>query len=135
MNLQSILYGVVQYSIKLKIVSFNGDGWTKFGDEFVYVGSLAPQEYTSFTVVFNAAIAGNVTNVVIAGSNMTGNVTNSCDAEIVNKTEPTPGSTPEPTPKHDEPVTQYADKHATGNPIILLLLVIMVIIPIRIRKK
>lgn len=88
---------------------------------------MAPQEYTSFTVVFNAAIAGNVTNVVIAGSNMTGNVTNSCDAEIVNKTEP--------TPKHDEPVTQYADKHATGNPIILLLLVIMVIIPIRIRKK
>ncbi len=96
---------------------------------------MAPQEYTSFTVVFNAAIAGNVTNVVIAGSNMTGNVTNSCDAEIVNKTEPTPGSTPEPTPKHDELVTQYADKHATGNPIILLLLVIMGTIPIRIRKK
>ena len=115
----------------LKFVSFEGDGWTKVGDKFIYAGILAPQKSASFTVVFNATIAGNVTNVVIAGSNMTANVTSSVDVEIVNKTEPTP----HPTPESGKPVTQYVDKHATGNPIILLLLVILAIIPIRIRKK
>jgi uncharacterized repeat protein (TIGR01451 family) len=115
----------------LKFVSFEGDGWTKVGDKFIYAGILAPQKSASFIVVFNATIAGNVTNVVIAGSNMTANVTSSVDVEIVNKTEPTP----HPTPESGKPVTQYVDKHATGNPIILLLLVILAIIPIRIRKK
>ena len=125
----------------LKFVSFKGDGWTKVGDKFVYAGSLAPQKSASFTVVFAATIAGNVTNVVIAGSNMTSNVTNSSDIEIVNKTKPTPHPTPKPTPKPvpepvpKETVEHFVDKHETGNPIILLLLVILAIIPIRIRKK
>ena len=129
----------------LKYNSFSGKGWTKVGDKFTYSGELGIGESASFTITFDAVKEGNVTNSVVAGSNMTEEVDDHVDVEIVNKTtpkpdpEPTPDPNPNPTPepndnstdKHVKAINEPVTMHATGNPIILLLLVLMAIIPLR----
>ena len=75
---------------------------------------------------------------------MTDEIGDDVEVEVVNKTNPhprphpKPEPRPEPTPENEtvkhKPVSEPATMHATGNPIILLLLAIMAIIPLRRRK-
>ena len=131
----------------LKYNSFTGDGWTKVGDKFIYNGVLGIGESASFTMEFTAVKEGNVNNGISAGSNMTEEVDDDVDVEIVNKTkpapgpEPTPGPTPDPTPSPENETVEKTDEfnkpvvmRETGNPIILLLLVILALIPLKRRK-
>jgi uncharacterized repeat protein (TIGR01451 family) len=137
----------------LRYDSFKGDGWTKVGNKFIYSGILAPGESASFEMVFYATKAGDVTNNVVAGSNMTDEIGDDVELEIVNKTKPHPKPHPKPEPRpHPKPdpkpepkpvpengtTEKVTGKSATmpsaGNPIILLLLAIMAIIPLRRRK-
>ena len=119
----------------LEFVSFMGDGWNKVGNLYLYEGSLAANESVSFTILCTATKVANVTNVAVAGSNMTGNVNASADVTIVNGT----GPTPEPTPDYPQDAKSSAhvpmDSKATGNPIIILLLIIFALVPLRRRKQ
>ena len=112
----------------LLYITFSGNGWSKVGDKFIYDGVLAPGESASFTVTYMTFIAGNFTNTVIAGSNMTENVTDSVEFEIMGKDKPPIDDNK--TKAHKE----SAVMHETGNPIALLMLVIFALIPI-IRRK
>ena len=120
----------------LEYISFSGNGWTKVGNKFTYSGVLAPNEQASFKIVFKAIKAGNITNVVIAGANMTGNVTDSADVEIIAKNgtkhDDKNNSKTHPAPKK---VSHATKMHETGNPLVLLLLAIIAIIPIKRRKQ
>ena len=49
--------------------------WDKEGDKWTYVGALAPGKSASFVVIYNTTKSMNIDNVVIAGSNETGNET------------------------------------------------------------
>ena len=70
---------------------------------------------------------------------MTGNVNASADVTIVNGTGPTPEPTPEPTLDYPQDAKSSAhvpmDSKATGNPIIILLLIIFALVPLRRRKQ
>ena len=130
----------------LEFVSFSGDGWNKLGNLYLYTGSLAANESVSFTIVCNATKVANVTNVAVAGSNMTGDVNASADV-VITEEVPTPEPTPEPTPvptpdpAHEDAkdvksmVNVPMDSKATGNPIIMLLLIIFALVPLRRRKQ
>ncbi|MBR6024597.1 MAG: DUF11 domain-containing protein [Methanobrevibacter sp.] len=117
----------------LEFISFNGDGWTKEGNRYLYSGSLAAGESISFTIVCNATKAGNVTNVVVAGSNATGNVSDSVDVSISDNV--VPDKKPVKDVADEKPAKHtVVDAKATGNPIIMLLLIIFVLVPLRRRK-
>ena len=117
----------------LEFISFNGDGWTKEGNKYIYSGSLAAGESISFTIVCNATKAGNVTNVVVAGSNATGNVSDSVDVSISDNV--VPDKKPVKDVADEKPAKHtVVDAKATGNPIIMLLLIIFVLVPLRRRK-
>ncbi|WP_405279127.1 hypothetical protein [Methanobrevibacter sp.] len=142
------VYVIEHFPDGLKYDSFKGEGWTKVGNKFIYSGVLGIGESASFEMVFYATKEGSVINSVVAGSNMTDEIGDDVEVEVVNKTkphprphpkpEPRPEPRPEPTPENEtvkhKPVSEPATMHATGNPIILLLLVIMAIIPLRRRK-
>ena len=125
----------------LEFVSFAGDGWSKEGNSYYYSGSLAPGESVSFTIICNATEVGNVTNVATVFSDLVGNVSDNADVSIINGTGPQPGPQPEPQPEPVDPETPEKhthvpmDKKATGNPIILLLLIILSFIPLRRRRN
>jgi uncharacterized repeat protein (TIGR01451 family) len=119
---------------ELKYVKFIGKGWTKVGDKFVYSGVLAPGEQAILKIIFQAISAGNVTNIVIAGSNMTSTVQANSTVKIVNETDEPPVD-PNDTETHEHvESTKPVEMPATGNPIMMLLLVIVAIIPLRRRK-
>ncbi|MEE0939953.1 CARDB domain-containing protein, partial [Methanobrevibacter sp.] len=142
------VYVIEHFPEGLKYDSFKGEGWTKVGNKFIYSGVLGVGESASFEMVFYATKEGSVINSVVAGSNMTDEIGDDVDVEVVNKTkphprphpkpEPRPEPRPEPTPENEtvkhKPVSEPATMHATGNPIILLLLAIMAIIKLRRRK-
>ena len=123
----------------LQYNSFTGDGWTKVGNKFIYKGVLGIGENASFTMVFTAVKEGNVINVISAGSNMTEEIDDEADVEVVNKTEP--DSHPQPTPgPENETVEKTAEfnnpvvMRETGNQIFMLLLVILALMPLKRRK-
>ena len=125
----------------LEFVSFAGDGWSKEGNSYYYSGSLAPGESVSFTIICNATAVANVTNVATVFSDLVGNVSDNADVSIINGTGPQPGPQPEPQPEPVDPETPEKHTHvpmdnkATGNPIILLLLIILAFIPLRRRRN
>jgi uncharacterized repeat protein (TIGR01451 family) len=119
------IFVIEKPSKNLKFVDFDGDDWIKSGNKFMFLGSLAPGESASFTVVFKAVKAGIATNVVVAGSNMTSDVTDSVNI-IIKGNE---------TPIDDNGTSEHSvGRYATGNPVILLLLAIIAVIPIKRRK-
>ena len=131
------VYVIENIPDELEYDSFKGEGWTKVGNKFIYSGVLSVGESASFEMIFYAIKEGNATNTVVAGSNMTKEINDDVYVEVINKTTPEP--TPEPVPEndtinHESAVGESATMHATGNPIILLLLAIMVIIPLKRRK-
>ena len=110
----------------LEFISFHGEGWTKVGNKYLYSGTLAAGESISLTIVCNATKAANVTNVAIAGSNMTGNVSANASVSI--------NETPVEPVVPEEPENVPIDTKATGNPIFMLLLIIFALVPLRRRK-
>ena len=133
----------------LEFVSFTGSGWTRDGNRYDYNGSLDSNESVTLTIICRAIEAGYVTNVVIAGSNLTGNVSDNVVVQVIDEEEvdPTPDPTPTPTPAptpipdsepadgDDKPVKVSVDDKATGNPVLELILVILMVIPLRRRKQ
>ena len=59
----------------LEYDSFEGVNWMKTGNKFNYLPTLKIGENASFNITFKAVISGNLTNIVIAGSNETDNKT------------------------------------------------------------
>ena len=129
----------------LEFVNFTGSGWTRDGNRYDYNGSLDSNESVTLTIICRAIEAGYVTNVVIAGSNLTGNVSDNVVVQVIDEEEvdPTPDPTPAPTPipdsepadGDDKPVKVSVDDKATGNPVLMLILVILMVIPLRRRKQ
>ena len=113
--------------------------WTYVGDgKFVYGKTLGVGETASFIVVFNTTSVGFKVNSVIAGNNITNNTVNSTNTtRVVNDTvppEPKNHTTKHPVHhKHHVPKHIKQDKYATGNPITLLLLALL--IPLIRRKQ
>ena len=135
------IYVIDELPDGLEFVSFAGDGWSKEGNSYYYSGSLAPGESISFTIICNATVVANVTNVATVFSDLVGNVSDNADVSIINGTGPQPGPQPEPQPEPVDPESPEKhthvpmDKKATGNPIILLLLIILAFIPLRRRRN
>lgn len=128
----------------LEYYKFTGDKWSKHGNMFKYEGVLAPGKSASFTIFFKTIKEGNFTNVVVAGSNVTGNKTTENTTEVVdNKTTP---SKENKTPSKDNKTTH--EKYnvpkeaihkditlATGNPLFALLVVLIALGVVSKRKK
>ncbi|MBQ7929248.1 MAG: Cna B-type domain-containing protein, partial [Methanobrevibacter sp.] len=114
------------------------DDWTYEGNgKFTYNGILGVGESTSFIVVFTATTVGFKVNTVTAGNNLTNKTVNSTNTTNVTEEVPPEPDVPEDEPdvpqKHHVPKHVKPDKHATGNPILLLLLAL--VIPIIRRKQ
>ena len=119
----------------LKYVKFTGKGWTKVGNKFKFSNSLAPGDVAILKIIFKATKAGNITNVVVVTTNVTGKMSaESNSIKIINKTTPTPSPDPKPTINKHEKVNKPATMKETGNPIVMLILVILTIVPIFRRK-
>ena len=129
----------------------NGD-WTFDGkDKFTYGKTLGVGESANFTVIFNTTSVGFKINNVTAGNNITNETVNSTNnTTVVNKTVPPEPEPPEPEPPvpvppqpvppspevPSVPSKEIPDKHATGNPIFVLLLVLFTLsVNISRRKK
>jgi len=114
--------------------SYYGDGWIKEGNKFIYMYDLDVGESAGFIIVFNTTKSGNFTNIVIAGSNLTGNITTQNNTEVIqNHTE------------NKTIINNTTDKKtfikqdiglATGNPLLILLIALLTcVIPFRKQKK
>ncbi|MEE3418627.1 MAG: hypothetical protein VZQ62_04815 [Methanosphaera sp.] len=113
------------------------DDWIDEGDGmFTLARTFGIGESTSFIVYFEATTAGFKVNNVIAGNNLTNDTVTSSNTTNVTEEVPEP-DVPEEEPdvpeKHHVPKHVKPDKHATGNPIVLLLLALF--IPIIRRKQ
>lgn len=112
--------------------------WLNNGLSWTLNDALTPGEYTGFFVIFNTTGEGNFTNLITSG-NLTANDT----VEVLkNETSPTNETTPVvPDVPNEEVIT--GDKNivkevkissGTGNPILLVLLVLLNLIILRRRK-
>ena len=113
--------------------------WTFDGkSKFTYGKTLGIGESSNFTVVFNTTSVGLKFNKVTAGNNIT-NQTVHCtnSTNVTNETEPMPPKPIPPSPEdHKIPNEEMIRaKHATGNPIFVLLLVLFTLSVNISRKK
>ena len=128
------IYVVDELPDGLEFVSFDGNGWSKDGNVYSYSGRLGSGESASFTIVCKATKVANVTNVATVFLEIAGSVNASADVSIVNGTNN--GTNPvEPVTPEKGCVNVQIDSKATGNPLILLLLVVFAFIPLRRRKQ
>ena len=137
------------------------DRWDFDGkNKWTYKGIMAPGEKSQFTVFFKTVKAGNFTNIIGAGSNLTNettaeNVTEAFDNKTdnfnstpeVNESKIVPENSTVYKPNTDnENKTDAIDvskdlketdanfKRATGNPIFALLAVLLAVCVLRVRK-
>ena len=131
------IYVIDELPDGLEFVSFAGDGWSKVGNAYYYSGSLAPGESVSFTIVCNATKVCNVTNVATVFSDMAGNVSANADVSIIGGDQPVDPVEPVVPVEPDTPQPDHVpmDSKATGNPIMMLLLIILLFIPLRRRRN
>ena len=120
------VYVVEEVPSALSFVNYTGDKWIRQGYTFTYNATLLVGESASFTVFFNTQEAGNITNRVIAGCNLTGNITSASNTTQVLGNDTVV----------EENITQAIEtiidnNKTTGNPIFVLLLALFAIIPIR----
>ena len=101
--------------------------WIKNGLNWTFKGILTPGEYSRFYVVFNTTRSGNFTNVVTCG-----NITVNDTVEVKELENKTIDNKTENATKHDLKVS--TEKQQTGNPIVVLLLVLLNLIIIKRRK-
>lgn len=128
------IYVVDELPDGLEFVSFDGNGWSKDGNVYSYSGRLGSGESASFTIVCKATKVANVTNVATVFLEIAGSVNASADVSIVNGTNNGTDSVEQVTPEKGC-VNVPIDSKATGNPLILLLLVVFAFIPLRRRKQ
>ena len=121
----------------LSYFNFTGVNWTKNGDVFTYANTLGVGESVNFTVVFKTVKSGNFTNIVIASSNETGNV--SANNTTTVKTENHNNNTIDNKTKHNnttnQDIVKYNNKNnlsglgqgtpATGIPIFVLFIALI----------
>ncbi len=101
----------------LNYVGFNGDNWVKNDNVFTYLNTLGIGQSANFTVIFNTVKPGNYTNIVIAGSNETVNITtNNTTSVKENKTDNNTNHTNNKTNKnnHSNTVDHNSEKNLTG---------------------
>ena len=111
---------------------FAGNNWIKYGNTFVYNGTLNAGESVNFTITFRTTKAGNFTNVVVVDSPSTNKTTVNNTTEVNEPpSNPTDNNTDVPD---NSAVTSigYQDvsksvKNATGNPILVLLMVLAIL--------
>ena len=120
----------------LVYTGFTGDKWVKNGNKFVYTGSLAAGKSANFTIFFNTTKSGNLTNIVVAGADYVSNKTANNTTEVIenspvpgndtdNRTDVSDNSTAE---NQNTDINKSADvKNATGNPILVLLMVLAIL--------
>ncbi|MBQ8017368.1 MAG: hypothetical protein IJ258_04595 [Methanobrevibacter sp.] len=136
-----------KYDQGLIYYEFTGDKWSKKGDIFKYSGELNPGESASFTVFFNTTRVGEFTNSVIAGSNVTNNETtqnntvvlenhtnplNKSNNTILNKSSKNTILNKSEIPKKE---IKTNIKNATGNPLMALFAVFLIVGGFGIRKR
>jgi len=112
------------------------DDWIDEGDgRFTLARTLGIGESASLTVVFEATSAGFKVNNVTAGNNLTNETVKSSNTTNVTEEVPEPDVpvVPDVPHKHHVPKHVKPDTHATGNPIVLLLLALFV--PLLRRKQ
>jgi len=108
------------------------DDWIDEGDgRFTLARTLGIGESASLTVVFEATSAGFKVNNVTAGNNLTNETVKSSNTTNVTEEVPEPDvpevpDVPDVPHKHHVPKHVKPDTHATGNPIVLLLLALFV---------
>ncbi len=102
-------------------------------NKWTYDGVLAAGENASFIVVFDTSKAGNFTNTVEAGSDQTGSEEALNTTEVIEKSLPPEPPKPPVTSKHS---AGNLSDIKTGNPLLVLLLVLAVLglTPLRRRK-
>ncbi|OWT33602.1 hypothetical protein BGI41_01580 [Methanobrevibacter sp. 87.7] len=110
--------------------SFLGPDWIKSGNKFIYKKVLGVGESANFTVFFKTTKVGNFTNIIMAGSNETGNTTVNNTTRVVNKVK---HDKEESGKKVKQYVVKEIDIEKTGNPILLLLMALL-LIPLLKRK-
>ena len=125
------VYVIEEVPSSLSFINYDGDGWVKEGFTFKYSEKLSIGESANFTVFFNTKEAGNITNRVIAGSNMTGDIISASNTTQVLFND---------TVIEEENITHTIEtiidgNKDTGNPIFVLLLALFTIIPLRRFKK
>ena len=105
--------------------------WINNGLSWILNDTLTPGEYTGFFVTFATASAGNFTNVVTAG-NLTANDT----VEVINSTVPDGSNATDVIPPEDSVDVENKAilSKETGNPILLILLVLLNLVILRRRK-
>ncbi len=130
----------------LNYVGFNGDNWVKNDNVFTYLNTLGIGQSANFTVIFNTVKPGNYTNIVIAGSNETVNITtNNTTSVKENKTDNNTNHTNNKTNKnnHSNTVDHNSEKNltgiaqgtpATGLPIVAFLIALLCLLIPRRRK-
>ena len=119
--------------------SFKGKNWYYNNGKFTYNTTLKAGESTSFDIIFDTVMSGNFTNVVVAGSDLTGNKTANNTTEVIDKPNIPENNTDNNTnitnnivhlsiEDHgkDVPIDSKSInvKNATGNPILILLMVL-----------
>jgi hypothetical protein len=112
------------------------DDWIDEGNgRFILARTLGIGESASLTVVFEATSAGFKVNNVTAGNSLTNETVKSSNTTNVTEEVPEPDVpvVPDVPHKHHVPKHVKPDTHATGNPIVLLLLALFV--PLLRRKQ
>jgi hypothetical protein len=112
------------------------DDWIDEGNgRFTLARTLGIGESASLTVVFEATSAGFKVNNVTAGNSLTNETVKSSNTTNVTEEVPEPDVpvVPDVPHKHHVPKHVKPDTHATGNPIVLLLLALFV--PLLRRKQ
>ena len=123
---------VIEKSYKgLTYDSFKGSNWIKIGNKFIYKKTLEVGESANFTIFFKTNKVGNFTNVIMAGSNETPNSTVNNTTKVINKSQSDEESNK--TPEKQDIVKETKIEKATGNPILMLLMV-LILIPLLKRK-
>ncbi len=148
-DLENVFVRESKYDSGLDYVRYYSvDGNWKYsynaGKPLFTLDSLKIGESASFRVIFKVLSAGNFSNTVEAGYNNTTVANSTNTTEGVNKTVPKndtnkKNETPDKPKKPEVPIEKnnlktHIDKMATGNPLLVLLLA-LILIPLRRFKK
>ena len=149
-NLSDVYIRDNEYSEGLEYLSYvDKDGiWTFDGvDTWTYKGILEPGQSIRLDILFNATTVGLKVNTAVAGHNWTNETVNSTNTtNVTNKTNPPgnettpPGDNETVPPIEDPKVPKEVKKIAssnlkTGNPLLILLISMILLVPFRNRNK
>ena len=149
-NLSDVYIRDNEYSEGLEYLSYvDNDGiWAFDGvDTWTYNGILEPGQSIRLDILFNATTEGLKVNTAVAGHNWTNETVNSTNTtNVTNKTTPPGNETTPPgdnetvppveNPKVPKEVKKIASSNIkTGNPLLILLISLILLVPFRNRNK